>query len=378
MHLSEKMRLSLVNWLFTTLYGLRLGEVLRLLRRHHFAVDLAYIPRMGLMLLGGVLTSLFARYEALRYGRQIAQTTVEAPIFILGHWRSGTTFLHNLMVVDEQFASPNLWQVLNPHTFLTTERFAGIVKHVSPKDRMMDSVDLSVDAPFEDEFATCGTLCSPFLSWVFPRDAKQYDKYLTFAEATPEELSRWKGSLLRFFQKVTWKYDRTLLLKSPPHTCRIKILLDLFPDARFIHIYRDPFDVFRSSKRQIEVSFLTNTLQQARPEDLDSWIITRYRMMYDAYFAERDLIPPGQFCEVRFEDLEIDPVGEVAKIYAGLGLPDFAQMQPALEGYVASLGEYRKNAHRPLPTPLRSTILSAWARCFEAWGYGQSLTMKEQ
>ena len=52
---------------------------------------------------------------------------VEAPLFILGHYRSGTTHLHNLLALDPQFAAPTFFQALNPHTFLSTERFVAPV-----------------------------------------------------------------------------------------------------------------------------------------------------------------------------------------------------------------------------------------------------------
>src|SRR5687768_18104609 len=37
------------------------------------------------------------------------------------------------------------------------------------------------------------------------------------------------------------------ILKSPPHTCRVPTLLRLFPDARFVHIVRDPYAVYPST-----------------------------------------------------------------------------------------------------------------------------------
>src|SRR5215218_1967802 len=154
---AERVRVFLVHWLFTALYGLALDEYLALLRRHHFAVDAPYLPRSAFMLLSCTLTSLIRAYEDRRYGPEIADVKVREPLFILGHWRSGTTYLHNLLALDTQFAYPNIYQVLNPHTFLSTERHSKAL-FVSPSTRMMDNVALNATVPFEDEFATCGTL----------------------------------------------------------------------------------------------------------------------------------------------------------------------------------------------------------------------------
>ena len=51
-------------------------------------------------------------------GDAIEATRVEAPVFILGHYRSGTTYLHELLSNDPGFASPNRFQAFNPSTFL--------------------------------------------------------------------------------------------------------------------------------------------------------------------------------------------------------------------------------------------------------------------
>ena len=51
-------------------------------------------------------------------GDDIAKTEMPDPVFILGHWRSGTTLLHGLMAQDDQFAYPRIYQVSNPHSFL--------------------------------------------------------------------------------------------------------------------------------------------------------------------------------------------------------------------------------------------------------------------
>jgi hypothetical protein len=54
------------------------------------------------------LTSLIRRHEDAKYGPKLAGVRVKQPLFILGHWRSGTTHLHNLLATDEPFAYPSL------------------------------------------------------------------------------------------------------------------------------------------------------------------------------------------------------------------------------------------------------------------------------
>jgi hypothetical protein len=366
---AENVRVFLVNWLFTSLCGMALDEWLGLLRRHRFSVDPPYLPRAAFMTLTGALTSLIRIYENRNYVARLTETEVKEPLFILGHWRSGTSYLHNLISLDERFAHPTVWRVLNPHTFLTTERYSAIVKLASPKTRLIDSMDLGADVPFEDEFATCGTLCSPFLANAFPRQADCYDRYLTFRTVPSEEVARWKESLLMFYKKLTWKFGRPLVLKSPPHTGRIALLLEMFPDARFVHIHRHPYAVFRSTKEQARIMQRTLRLQTSNSPNLDARIIRRYGTMYDAFFEERDLIPDGRFHEIRFEDLERDPVAQMRGLYESLGIPGFETLLPSLENYVRANSSYRKNTYEELPASLRREISQAWRRSFDEWNY---------
>jgi LPS sulfotransferase NodH len=366
--LDERFRVFLANRFFTSLYGMTLGEYLRLLRKHSFSVAPAYWPRGAFMAGMGVLNSALRQYEDRLYGRKVAGAEIKSPLFILGHWRSGTTHLHNLLATDTQFAYPNVYQVLNPHTFLSTERYSKVL-FVSPKTRMMDNVDFSAGVPFEDEFATCGTLHSPFLTWVFPHTGEQYDKYLTFRDVPAEEVAEWRAALVLFYKKLTWKYDRPLLLKSPPHTSRIKLLLDMFPQARFIHIHRNPYTVFQSTQRQCQVSLRTMGLQHPDARRIDARIIRRYKIMYDAFFEERGLIPDDRFHEMSFEELERDPIGELEMAYNHLKLPGFDAMHPSLRRYVDSTVSYRKNTYPELSPSLRGNIARVWQRSFEHWGY---------
>jgi omega-hydroxy-beta-dihydromenaquinone-9 sulfotransferase len=167
------------------------------------------------------------------------------------------------------------------------------------------------------------------MGWVFPRRQEHYDKYLTFRGASPAEVACWREAFLRFLKKLTWKYRRPVVLKSPPHTCRIRLLLEMFPHARFVHIQRNPYAVFPSSRWTFQVNYELHRVQSTRPDQLDEWVLRQYRTMYEVFFEERKLIPQGKLVEVRFEQLEEDPLGQLRHVYAVLGLPDFSLAEPA-------------------------------------------------
>jgi len=112
-----------------------------------------------------------------------------------------------------------------------------------------------------------------------------------------------------------------------------------------------------------------HNLQRPDVPDLDDWLIRQYRLMYDAFFEERSRIPAGNYCEVGFEDLERDPVGEVRKIYETLSLPEFSAFEPSLQKYVNSLAGYQKNTFQNLDPGFKNRLRHEWHRCFDAWGY---------
>jgi hypothetical protein len=91
--------------------------------------------------------------------------------------------------------------------------------------------------------------------------------------------------------------------------------------------------------------------------------------LYDAFFEERDLIPDGQFREIRLEDLERSPVARLRELYERLGIPGFEAFQPSLENYVSANSGYRKNEYGKLSASLRKEISKAWRRGFDEWNY---------
>ena len=267
------------------------------LRANRYGITPRYWHRAALITVGSALNSWYRGREDRAFGERLDRVSVPPPLFILGHWRSGTTLLHNLLALDDRFAYPNLYEVFFPHTFLSTEDDrTGLVAPLIPRTRVFDNVAQGLDMPNEDEFATAvASLCSPYMLWAFPREARRFERFLTFRDATEAELTRWKEAFLLFLKKLTIRYGRPLLLKSPPHTGRVRLLLEMFPDAKFIHVHREPYTVFRSTRHLNDV--LTRSLRfqvhDASEPERDETVIRRYRQIHDAYFDERGLIRAG-------------------------------------------------------------------------------------
>ena len=88
---------------------------LRLLARNRFAVDFRLWP-VAMVITGlSVVNTVLALVQSIVFGRKIARTEIrEPPIFVIGHWRCGTTLLHRLLVRDERFAFPTTYDCFAP------------------------------------------------------------------------------------------------------------------------------------------------------------------------------------------------------------------------------------------------------------------------
>lgn len=366
----DQPRRFLANHLLTMTHGMQLADWLDLLRQQGSDIDALYWPRVLFMTGMSAINSVAARIEERLYGEVVAAVRIQPPVFILGHWRSGTTLLHNLLACDPQFAAPTLFQTLYPRAFLVLERPLRPFGVLAPRTRMIDNLHFGFDQPQEDEFALCNaTLLSPYMTWIFPRSQNRFDRYLTLENVAPQEYMRWRTALVDFLRKVTWRRGRRLVLKSPAHTARIRLLLQLFPEAQFIHISRDPYTVFQSTKHLYQVMFRTTSLQRADGLDLDELILRRYEIVYDRFVVDRPMIPVGRYYELRFEELEANPIGALEQIYGELGLQDFEKARPHLMRYLVTIGGYQKNHFPPLPQALRRAISQRWGLSFDEWGY---------
>jgi LPS sulfotransferase NodH len=110
-------------------------------------------------------------------------------------------------------------------------------------------------------------------------------------------------------------------------------------------------------------------LQRPHAVDLEDYTLRQYQQMYRAFFAEKSLIPAGNFHEVRLEKLEKNPLVEMANLYDAIGLPGFSSAEPLLRKYAESQAAYQKN-RLPEPEPaVKARVRKAWEMTFDAWAY---------
>ena len=354
-------------WLGADFFGL-----VRLLMRNRFRVRPAYVPDCLLDVFISLVNTGFGGLQAFFCGSQVHQVQLQSdPIFIIGHWRTGTTLLHELLALDPRHRCPSTYECFSPNHFLMTESLVRKwLSFVLPGSRPTDNMEMGWDHPQEDEFALCNMgIPSPYGTMAFPNEPPQFPEYMDLERVSPQDRRLWKRGLLTFLQRLTYKRPGCLVLKSPTHTFRLPILLEMFPKARFIHMVRNPYVVFTSTIRLWKSLYTWQGYQKPNYEGLEEYVFRTFVQMNQRLDATRGLVDPSRFHEIRYEDMVQDPIGRMRAIYEQLDLGRFDLVEPAIRTYFDERKDYKTNRYE-LPPQLREEISRRWGTWIEKYGYG--------
>ncbi len=344
----------------------------RLLSQNRFRIDPSRIPMAVLLSIATPVNDILTGLQRLRHGRKIDETRlVDPPIFIVGHWRSGTTLLHELMMLDPRHSYPNTFQCFAPNHFLVSEWFfRTFFNWILPNKRPMDNVSAGWDRPQEDEFALMNLgLPSPYRRIAFPRQKAPDVEYLDFADVDEPSLRRWLQVMESFLKSVTVAHPGRLILKSPTHTGRIGVLADHFQGAKFVHITRDPRDLFPSTMRLWKSLDEVQGLQRPLESTDREYVLHCLERMYASFHLARATLPAGSLIDIRYEDLVKDPTGTMQHIYRELDLGTFEPLEQPLKNWIEKSHKgYKPNTHR-LPEEDEKLIRQRWQDYFTRFGY---------
>jgi hypothetical protein len=280
--------------------------------------------------------------------------------------------LHNLLACDKQFCAPRNYQALNPIGVLFSGWFiAPVLGAFMTMKRPMDAVRFSILAPQEDEFAIAA-MCrmSPYWGATFPRRIAKYDRYIFGDQFSARERRAWERHWMLFLRKLTFWSNKRPLLKSPYHTGRVALLREIFPEAKFIHIARHPYAVYRSNQHMAREGWVVFQLQDPDQQDCyQSRFLDNYRALEEAFSRDASQLPRSDVAEVRLEDLECNPISEIRRIYAELGLEYGARFHARLTRYLQSVEDFQKNRLPELSAEDRRQVDERMGPFFERWGY---------
>ena len=353
------------------LFGISFKNWLKILEENG-GVDRNYIDRGTFVTLASIFLSPARFLSNLRYGKRIENYEIDKPpIIIIGHWRSGTTYLHELLSQDPQFCYVSLWNTMIPNGFITLEPTKNFLSRFLPKKRPMDEIRVQADGPYEEEAAI-----AVFFPWSFfhclhfPKNAEeQYLKSIHFQGLSSEEIEEWKKRYLNFMKSVVFSNNgKRLLLKNPANTTRIKTLLEIFPNARFVHIYRNPYKVYFSTVKMRNNVLEKLALQNGSKVEIEKQVINNYKRVMKTFFEQKKLIPKDRYVEVKYEDLVKNPVKQVKNIYSKLDLTGIKNAMPGVHRYLEDKKDYKTNVYK-IDKKVLDHIYKNWRFTIDKWGY---------
>lgn len=343
------------------------------LLRKHRGVDREFLSRAAFVTGVSAATTPLRWYERARYNRAIGRTELpDDPIFVLGHWRSGTTNLHYLLSQDPRWGYVTLFQMMAPELLFVGDRvLKPLMRRMMPSKRPIDDLPMLIDGAQEEEFGMSSASRHSFYNfWFFPHQFDHYLRRYVLFDDTPEHVvAAWQHDYLWMLRKATMHMGgRRLLIKNPTNTARIEQLLKLFPNAKFVHIIRDPYRVLLSMRHMARTTITTLQFQRISDQQRDELVLRLYEATMQRYLRDRALIPAGNLVEVRFEDLEVDPMREARRIYRQLDLGGYEAAEPGMQAYIDSLKGYRKNSFALSDDDI-ATVNRRWGFAVDAWSY---------
>lgn len=288
---------------------------------------------------------------------------VTAPVFVACLPRTGSTWLQRLLSAHPGLGSFTNWM----HHFRSSIRVSCAVARFLRLDArgerfIRDSVvnglhDSSEGLAFWGEWLG---LDPASLAYVDPRRT-------ALGEAKVREIYRTINAALAQFPG-----KRRFFCKNPGFIPHVTLLAELFPDARFVHLVRDPrptansmlkllarcdeqLAVIRASGRKMAAPLerfvpyprLPRLAEYAARFGVED-VRTTARLWRDSILYMEQRGPElGKVLTVRFESVLADPAGAVARILDFCGLPPFARDNPVFAelcrrtGKVAHVNEYR-------------------------------------
>ena len=315
-----------------------LAQALRFYKPHWRSGLNAVIP-----VLSGLLLEPLAWLQTALYSRRLATIQPpDDPVVVIGHWRSGTTYLHQLLASDPAAATARNALTVAPQVGLLLKPWiVGFLNRIISAHRPIDAVPWSALDPQEDELGLVRlTLDTNMAGVAFPRCYPRcFRRYvLASTAAFRRELAR--------FTKLTWLHDGAgkthLVIKNSAHTARIPLLLQLYPKARFVLLKRDPIASIRSL---VQVKQRLGGLMgfQAVPDQLQQVeeTVAAHAELMGAFTAARAQIPPGRLVEVAYTDLVASPITTVERIYRNLGIAGWQQARAAIQARATQARTYR-------------------------------------
>ena len=331
------------------------------------------IPVITTMVLSALARLPIATLERFVTARRLRSAPeLEAPIFIIGHWRSGTTHTHNLMARSPQFGWISPLATGIPGEILTLGSWLRPwLEQMLPEDRMVDHVAVNPDSPQPDEIPLANMQpLSVFHALYFPLYFQRHiDRGVFLEGCSEEEIKRWQTLMVDFLNKIVIQQGKSrLLIKNESYTARVALLRSIWPEAKFIHIHRNPYEVYVSTVNYYQKLLPTMAFQSFDHVDIEAFVLKTYPRVMRRCLQDTAKLPPNQFIEVGFQEITSAPLDTLGHIYDQLQLPDWEDDRSGAEEYLATIRDYKPNKFTMAAEDIER-VRSAWGEYATRWGY---------
>ncbi|MFT5695624.1 MAG: hypothetical protein ACI9QQ_001603 [Myxococcota bacterium] len=291
---------------------------------------------------------------------EILDEEIEAPVFIIGSPRSGTSILHELMAQDTASRAPLLWEMNHPMEAINGDAVEAVAEaadklHLFWQDVQPEYETMHANSghlPNECIFITMHEFLSDH--WGGNHNVPSYDKYLQRSDQ--RSAYRYHKRFLQTLQhqsksgagnaSAQRNPSKRWLLKAPSHLFQMKVLFDVYPDARIVRTHRDPLKTLASSLS------LMGTLKWMRCNNVDMSRVPGQLAFGYAYIYQKEMeqrktgaLPDAQFVDVCFDDIVKNPARTIDGVYEKLGWQLGDKTRDQMTDYAANKPKGSRGAH---------------------------------
>ncbi len=343
---------------------------LRMLRDNRFAVEPPYWYIAAIVSVNSVTNTVLRWVLNGWHGERVRETVIDRPpVFVIGHWRTGTTLLHELLIRDTQFGFPDMQDCFNPHhALLTNQFFKRYLGRLLPDKRPMDNMPFGWERPQEDEFALALLgVPSTYTDFAFPR-RRRGPRRARPVRPDPGAVGEVEAGVRALPERSDGaNRQATGTEVAAAHGARPGAVGAV--PGREVRSHRPrPAGRVPVHDEPVEVDGPGHGLQAPVFEGLDEKVLREFRVIYDRLEEARPLFRQGHFTELRYEDLIRDPVGEVGKVYAALNLGDYDAVRPRIEEYQRQNANYETNKYE-MTEAQRAAVEERWGDVIRRYGY---------
>ena len=286
---------------------------------------------------------------------EIAQVPLHKPLIVVGLFRSGTTFLHNLLAEDPASRWLRVAEALfptpapQPNAWACDPRIANATEHI----RLQDALAPNFSAAHHIDVlrpAECSRLFEHDLIghlFDFRAQVPHYSQWLL-----EQDLRAAYQSYRRQLQYLSWQWPGShWVLKAPAHLFALDKLIEVFPDAAIVYLHRNPLQVLPSccSLSKIGRSRFSDSVDEAQIGQ--HWLTVLAEAVQRSLRVREQLSHqspqhPGPIYDVSYPALLQDPMGTIQGIYDYFGYPFKADFSDRLTRWIHQNPQHKHGVHR--------------------------------